>query len=340
MRHRGMTIGLLAATVALLLFPSLAHAQGLMPIHRFYNSRSGVHFYTANEGEKQAVQTQLASTYRYEGVAYSVSATPTPYPVFRFMNVRNGVHFYTACQSERDAVVADLLSPLQYEGIAFYIAGSVPVAPPIPAPTPVWQRFKGLKIEGVQTSNKVIAMDFDDGPSNYKTITEIFEKYGGKPTFFWVGNRVTTSAGQYAAAHGLEVDSHSWSHSSLSTMSDSEKLSQIDQADARITQLVGKKPLWFRAPYNDASSSLLSLLASRQHLYADQYLMTRDYTGLSSSQLIQMFDTPKPGAIYLFHEGTSNTVAALPTILANLKKKGYRVVTNTELLRYGTPTSF
>jgi hypothetical protein len=107
---------------------SPAATQGL---YRFYNVRSGNHFYTASDAERDAVMSGLSSVYRYEGVAYMVSSTPVAgaVPVYRFYNVRgDGAYFYTASASERDSVMATLGSTFRYEGIAYY----VPTAPQAP----------------------------------------------------------------------------------------------------------------------------------------------------------------------------------------------------------------
>ncbi|MEI7814898.1 MAG: polysaccharide deacetylase family protein [Coriobacteriia bacterium] len=311
------------------------------PLYRFYNFREGVHFYTADETEKNNVLTKLSSTYRYEGVAYNISLTPTSMPAYRFLNVRTGVHFYTATEGEKDYVIKHYGSTYRYEGVGFYIAGSIPLWSPPPSawdPT-LPQTYRGVLIHGVKTTSKVIAMDFDDGPINSNAIVDIFEQYGGTPTLFWVGGRITPGAAEYAVAHGAEIANHSWSHKDMSGMSSTSQFNQIDWTDALIAQFTGEKPRWFRAPFNNTNGSLFDQVASTQHLYADQYVSTRDYDGIPAADLVKIFDTPKPGAIYLFHEGRANTIAALPTILTNLKKKGYTVVTNTELLKYGVPTA-
>lgn len=198
-------------------------------------------------------------------------------------------------------------------------------------------KYRGTLIDGVKTKKKVIALDFDDGPINSKQIIDIFSRQGGTPTFFWVGSRITSAPAEYAVKHRVEINSHSWEHKPLPSMSSAAMLSQITRADDRIAQFTGKKPLWFRAPYNNTSGALLNLLASTQHLYAHQYVLTMDYKHGSAASLVKIFNKPQPGAIYLFHEGQSNTMKALPTILGNLRRKGYRVVTNTELLKYGAP---
>ena len=199
-------------------------------------------------------------------------------------------------------------------------------------------KYRGVTIEGVKTKKKVIALDFDDGPIDSGKIINIFSTQGGTPTFFWVGSRITSGAAEYAVKHHAEINAHSWAHKDLTEMSYADKLSQINRVDARIAQFTGKRPLWFRAPYNAVNGSLLNLLASTQHLYAHQYLMTRDYDpSVSPAALVKIFNRPQPGAIYLFHEGCNSSLKALPTILKNLRKNGWKVVTNTQLLSYGAP---
>lgn len=107
------------------------------PLYRFYNFQKGVHFYTSDETEKSNVQGTLAWTYKFEGVGYGVSRTPTAMPIYRFLNVNKGVHFYTATTGEKDWVIANLGSIYRYEGIAFYITGSIPPWTPPPPPPAV-----------------------------------------------------------------------------------------------------------------------------------------------------------------------------------------------------------
>jgi hypothetical protein len=94
---------------------------GLMPVHRFFNTRTLAHFYTGSEAERASVLANLPQ-FRYEGVAFE--AVPTPVggmsPVYRFYNLQTGVHFYTISDEERAFVEASLSSLLRYEGVAYY----------------------------------------------------------------------------------------------------------------------------------------------------------------------------------------------------------------------------
>lgn len=93
-----------------------------LPLYRFYNPKTGSHFYTASEAEKNDVIARLSKTFSYEGPVYNVSASgENATPMYRFYNKRNGSHFYTTSDVERDSVIATLSGTYNFEGIAYYI---------------------------------------------------------------------------------------------------------------------------------------------------------------------------------------------------------------------------
>lgn len=93
------------------------------PLYRFYNIRTGTHFYTASAAERDNVVKTLGSIYRLEGLAYFVSPTSGTgtATVYRFYNMKAGTHFFTASSAERDNVIRTLSSIYRYEGPAFFI---------------------------------------------------------------------------------------------------------------------------------------------------------------------------------------------------------------------------
>jgi hypothetical protein len=94
-----------------------------MAVYRFYNASKGTHFYTASGPERDSVIRGLWSTYRYEGVAYSVgSSASNSQNLYRFYNVRTGTHFYTASEAERTNVATKLGATFRYEGVAYQVS--------------------------------------------------------------------------------------------------------------------------------------------------------------------------------------------------------------------------
>jgi hypothetical protein len=99
-----------------------AYAPGLSPVHRFYNTRNGVHFYTISETERAHVAANLPH-YTYEGVAYHASevAGGQLIPFHRFYVPSKGFHFYTASEQEKNHIIANLGAVYRYEGVGYYV---------------------------------------------------------------------------------------------------------------------------------------------------------------------------------------------------------------------------
>ena len=99
-----------------------AFSPGLSPVHRFYNTRTGVHFYTISESERATVAASLPQ-FLYEGVAYHASqvAGQGLIPFYRFYVPSRGFHFYTADEAEKASVIANLSATYSYEGIGYYV---------------------------------------------------------------------------------------------------------------------------------------------------------------------------------------------------------------------------
>jgi hypothetical protein len=55
-------------------YPGAAYIVGtgacMADVYRFYNIRTGTHFYTANSDERDQVQATLGHIYQYEGEAF------------------------------------------------------------------------------------------------------------------------------------------------------------------------------------------------------------------------------------------------------------------------------
>jgi hypothetical protein len=102
-----------------------AFAPGLSSVHRFYNTRTGVHFYTISEEERADVVASLPQ-FSYEGVAYYASqvAGAGLTPLYRFYVPSRGFHFYTASITERDRINTTLNATYSYEGIGYYVLAS------------------------------------------------------------------------------------------------------------------------------------------------------------------------------------------------------------------------
>jgi len=98
-------------------------AKDTVPVYRFYNNKTGGHFYTTNEAEKQKLIDKYSYVWIPEGIAFYVypSVKNGLSPVYRFYNPKTEEHFYTINEAEKNKLLSS-----QYkntwtpEGIAFY----------------------------------------------------------------------------------------------------------------------------------------------------------------------------------------------------------------------------
>jgi len=97
------------------------NAENSSDVFRFYNTKTGFHFYTNSILERAFVKDNLPD-YRDEGVAYKayVKDNGPQEELYRFFNTQTGAHFFTTSETERDGIVTNLPS-FRYEGVAFYV---------------------------------------------------------------------------------------------------------------------------------------------------------------------------------------------------------------------------
>ena len=102
-------------------------ADQAYPVVRFYNERTGTHFYTIDTAERDQV-LRLYPWFDYEGVQFYAYKTQVvgSQPVYRFFNTSTGTHFYTIVPEEKDYVL-QRYPVFAFEGPVYY-AMSTPMA--------------------------------------------------------------------------------------------------------------------------------------------------------------------------------------------------------------------
>ncbi|WP_026824607.1 LysM peptidoglycan-binding domain-containing protein [Exiguobacterium marinum] len=198
-------------------------------------------------------------------------------------------------------------------------------------------------ITSVNTTSKVVALTFDDGAdgANTNKILDILAKNNVKATFFLTGSGANNHP-QYIkniAAKGHQLGNHSYTHPDFTKLTATQMKSELDRTEALITSLTGKttKPI-FRAPFGAVNSAVLNGVGAAGYGYTIQWnIDTIDWKGLTASQINTKVQTNiKPGSIVLMHTGAGapGTPLALPTMISQLKAKGYKFVTVSQLLAY------
>lgn len=216
-----------------------------------------------------------------------------------------------------------------------------PTAKPKPTATPRPKK-PGIALFKVETTKKVFALSFDDGPDpNYTPqILRILKQKNAPATFFVVGKmvRAHASTGKLVAQDGHAIGNHTWGHPKRTK----NPAAEIERADAIIKEKLGVTSTLFRPPYGILRNGL-AREASKNH--QDVILWSSDSSdwkhGSSSASIKNnVMRNVTPGGIALMHDGGGNrstTVAALPGIIDAIRGRGYKLVTVPQLLNMGAP---
>jgi peptidoglycan-N-acetylglucosamine deacetylase len=201
--------------------------------------------------------------------------------------------------------------------------------------------FQGATIMEAKLSpgEKIIALTFDDGPSPQNTpqVLEILKKNNIKGTFFVVGQMLQEypALGKRVVAEGHVIANHTWHHW-YHYMNPQASAFEVDNTSNLIYKVTGVKTSLFRPPGGIKTNGPYAYAKNQKYANIMWSSDSVDYSRPSVSKLISnVMAEARPGGIVLMHDGGGNrshTVQALPQIISNFRKQGYRFVTIPELL--------
>jgi peptidoglycan/xylan/chitin deacetylase (PgdA/CDA1 family) len=205
-------------------------------------------------------------------------------------------------------------------------------------------QFFGELVTNVNTTEKVVAFTYDDGPhpSNTNQLLDILDKFQAKATFFAIGKNIEKYPEiiQNILAQGHEVGNHSYSHLPMIFRKPSFINSEIEQTDRLLRQLGVNTDIHFRPPFG-LKRLILSFILEQKHKKNILWNLDPKDCLATNPESIESYviTNIKPGAIILLHDGGGDrtpTVKATEFLLQNLQEKGYKFMTVSELLTLKT----
>ncbi|MFV0337890.1 MAG: polysaccharide deacetylase family protein [Chthoniobacterales bacterium] len=220
--------------------------------------------------------------------------------------------------------------------------------PSTPTPTPVVKKSVSPRLvyNSIPTSEPVVALTFDDGPHPKLTpkLLDLLKKENIKATFYVVGQMVDAHPEvlRRTVQEGHEIGNHSWSHPAFTKLSSNGVKSQVDRTNQAIKKAAGVTPTNIRPPYGATNKRLNKRLNEEFGLKVIMWSVDpQDWKYRNSTRVAnQILTNAKPGDIILAHDIHATTIAAMPRVISELKKRGYRFVTVSELIAMeGAPAS-
>ena len=201
-------------------------------------------------------------------------------------------------------------------------------------PDVIWQ---------VQTSKKVVALTIDDAPSQYTDeIRSILQANSAKATFFLIGSQ-TEGREREEILHSLVKDGHELGNHAMHdepsrSLSDEVLTNELKTVQQKIHDtyaVIGRDqpPAYFRPGSGFFSTRLRALVDKLGFKLVLGSIYPHDpqisYWSVNARHILSMV---RPGGLIICHDRRSWTPPMLKTVLPELKRRGYSVVTLTELL--------
>lgn len=189
----------------------------------------------------------------------------------------------------------------------------------------------------VNSKKPMVALTFDDGPNGTVTpkILDVLEKYGVVATFFDLGTCMKSypKVSQRAEKIGCEVESHTYAHSNLATLSVNQLQSDMSKAEKIYKQTLGHNPKLVRPPYGSVNARVKSTI---KYPLINWDIDTLDWKSRNKNSIMKEIRKFKDydGRVILMHGIYTSTLDAVKILIPELQKKGYQFVTVSEMAEY------
>ena len=194
----------------------------------------------------------------------------------------------------------------------------------------------------VSTSSKIIALTIDDGPSQYThEIMQILHANNATATFFIIGSQVAGHEAtlQDLIRNGNELGNHAMHDEPSRSLSDATLVDHIQSVEEMLHEAYAAvdaepPPKYFRPGSGFFSERMRKMLGRLGYQLVLGNIYPHDpqisFWRINASHILSML---QPGGIIICHDRRSWTVPMLRKVLPEIQRKGYRIVTVTELLK-------
>lgn len=203
-------------------------------------------------------------------------------------------------------------------------------------------QFFGQIVPRVNTSQKVVALTFDDGPTTEVTdqLLLTLEQEGVRATFFIIGAVLEENIeeGKKIAAAGHELGNHSYSHDRMILVTPSFVKQELEKTDQLIRAAGYQGDIHFRPPFGKKFFTLPYYLSKTNRKTITWDVDPDSYPDIAanSDKIVEfVLSKTRPGTIILLHVMYPSRVESLKAvrkIIERLKAQGYSFKTVSELL--------
>ncbi|WP_344371799.1 polysaccharide deacetylase family protein [Agromyces tropicus] len=182
------------------------------------------------------------------------------------------------------------------------------------------------------------SITFDDGPTSLTpTLLDTLDGTRAAATFFLQGASVQRNPGvaARAVAAGHEVANHTWGHPDLTKLKDDEVVDEVVRTQDAIESATGVRPTSIRPPYGASNRHVRDLIRLPFVVWD---VDTRDWQDPGVDAVVERaVGQAVPGSIILMHDTHSDTIEAVPSVIAGLRGRGFALATVSGQFRGALP---
>jgi peptidoglycan/xylan/chitin deacetylase (PgdA/CDA1 family) len=189
------------------------------------------------------------------------------------------------------------------------------------------------------TTEKIIALSFDDGPNAEYTpqVLALLANYEATATFFVIGKHIhgNESLLKQMLAEGHSIGNHSYSHSFFIDFKNVQGFKEeLAQTEELIFNAIGKRVKLFRPPYGVTTPNLAKAAKLLDYRIIGWNIRSLDTTKDSVEVITQRVQSQiKSGAIILLHDTSAKTIQVLEQTLNFAQQQDYKIVSVERLLK-------
>lgn len=179
---------------------------------------------------------------------------------------------------------------------------------------------------------KCVALTFDDGPGRFtERLLDQLKKDRVRATFYLLGENAPLypQTLRRMAAEGHQLGNHTFDHKSLTSLSQDQVSNEVESSAQKIKDITGLVPDTMRPPYGARNQAVDALINVPLVLWD---VDTLDWQHHDPKKTVDIaMSEVSDGSIILMHDIHESSVQAVPQLIAQLKKKGFNLVTVNEL---------
>lgn len=195
----------------------------------------------------------------------------------------------------------------------------------------------------VPTEKPAVALTIDDGPDAVTTraILDVLAHHAARATFFMITDRITENQAVVSelVAAGHEIGNHMTRDVPSIDLSRQDFESELQRAHHILSAFAS--PRWYRPGSGWYDEEMLAIVARHGYRCVLGSIYPLDahlpFPRLAAKVILWQ---AKPGAIIILHDADrrgKRTARTLSIVLPELRNRGYRVVTLSELVKAGDP---